>query len=542
MSSKNGHGTEPERVALCLRVSSEEQRDRETIELQEEFLEQFCRLYELEVADVYKDDGISGTIPLHERPEGRRLLKDAREGKFTTVLVSKLDRLGRTLLVIVDAHDRLDAAGVSLRSGREPIDTSTPSGRLIFQMLASFAEYDRENIAERTQAGLQRAYRAGKYMGRVPYGYLADEDARLHVVPDEAAVVREIIRNIADGSTLYAEAKRLNDLGVPGVGHRYGSRERVPGRRWATTTIRGIVRQRAYSGTHEVRIGGDVIEREVPAIVSLELQERARAALADNRRAPRRKDARRYLLAGLVRCATCGYGCSGHATWGKGKRYSYYSCITNKPGWVVETPPHGAPYVRAEWLEETVWADVRRFLKDPGEVLERVREQLVYGDSEAGEVLASRHEDLARRLAAKQAEKDRYVRLYAQEHISEEELAVYLADLKNQTDNIRLLLSSVEAEISQSQEQAALADTAAAWLYALRERLEEVEEDTAEGFEARRRLVNLLVSGITAGRKEDGSPEIRITYRFGPPDDLPQPSEGNAGEEMFVGNMENALS
>jgi hypothetical protein len=155
-----------------------------------------------------------------------------------------------------------------------------------------------------------------------------------------------ILRNIADGSTLYAEAKRLNDLGMPGVGHRYGSKERVPGRRWATTTIRGIVRQRAYSGTHEVRIGGDVIQREVPAIVSLELQERARAALADNRRAPRRKDARRYLLAGLVRCATCGYGCSGHATWGKGKRYSYYSCITNKPGRVVETPPHGAPYVR----------------------------------------------------------------------------------------------------------------------------------------------------------------------------------------------------
>jgi septal ring factor EnvC (AmiA/AmiB activator) len=200
--------------------------------------------------------------------------------------------------------------------------------------------------------------------------------------------------------------------------------------------------------------------------------------------------------------------------------------------------------VRAEWLEDTVWADVRRFLKDPGEVLERVREQLVYGNSEGipGEELASRHEDLARRLAAKQAEKDRYVRLYAQEHISEEELAVYLADLKNQADNIRLLLSSVEAEISQSQEQAALADAAAAWLYALRERLEEVEEDTAEGFEARRRLVNLLVSGITAGRKEDGSPEIRITYRFGPPDCLPEPGEGDAGEEKFVGNMENALS
>ncbi len=305
-----------------MRVSSEEQRDRETIEIQDKFLHQYCRLYELEIAGVYADDGVSGTIPLHERPEGRRLLQDAQAGAFGSVLVSKLDRLGRRLLVIVDAHDRLDAVGVSLRSGREPIDTSTPSGRLIFQMLASFAEYDRENIAERTQAGLHRAFRAGKYMGRVPYGYRADEDARLEIVPEEAEVVREIFRNVAEGSTLYAEAKRLEDLGVPGVGHRYGSRERVPGRKWTNTTISGIVRQRAYSGTHEVRIGGDLIEREVPAIVSPELQERARAALRENKRRPNREGNRRYLLAGLVRCETCGYGCSGHATKSKGKRYS----------------------------------------------------------------------------------------------------------------------------------------------------------------------------------------------------------------------------
>jgi site-specific DNA recombinase len=153
MPSTNGHGPQPERVALCLRVSSEEQRERETIAIQDRFLSEYCRLYELEVADAYADDGVSGTIPLHEGSEGWRLLEDAKAGKFDALLVYKLDRLGRKLLVIVDAHDKLTEAGVSLRSAREPIDTSTASGRLIIQMLASFAEYDRENIAERTQAG-----------------------------------------------------------------------------------------------------------------------------------------------------------------------------------------------------------------------------------------------------------------------------------------------------------------------------------------------------------------------------------------------------
>src|SRR5829696_7374819 len=193
MPSTNGHGSKPEPVALYLRVSTDEQRDRETIEIQGDFLEQYRSLYELEVAEIYKDDGISGTIPLHERPGGRRLLKDAKEGKFAAVVVYKLDRLGRPLLVIVDAHDRLQEAGVALRSATEPIDTSTPSGRLIFQMLASFAEFDRESIRERTQAGLHRAFRAGKQMGCIPYGYDVAPDGTFVVVEDEAREVREII-------------------------------------------------------------------------------------------------------------------------------------------------------------------------------------------------------------------------------------------------------------------------------------------------------------------------------------------------------------
>jgi site-specific DNA recombinase len=271
MPSTNGHcSASAERIALYLRVSSEEQRDRETIEIQRQFLDEYCRLYGLEVAEVYADDGVSGTVPLHERPEGRRLLEDAQSEKFDTLIVYRLDRLGRTLLVIVDAHDRLEVASASLRSAREPIDTSNPSGRLIFQMLASFAEYDRENIRERTRAGLHRAYRNGRHTGRIPYGYSLDEGARLVVVEEEAAVVREIITNIAEGSTLYGVAKRLNDVGVPSPGWRYGTGGRKPGKSWSVNTVSNIIHQPAYSGTHEVKINGgkDRIAREAPAIMN----------------------------------------------------------------------------------------------------------------------------------------------------------------------------------------------------------------------------------------------------------------------------------
>src|SRR5918997_687925 len=107
MPSTNGHGPESDvgKVALYLRVSSDEQRERESIRTQQEFFEQYCKLYELEVAETYADDGVSGTIPLHERPEGRRLLEDAQAKKFETLLVYRLDRLGRSLLVTLGVHD-----------------------------------------------------------------------------------------------------------------------------------------------------------------------------------------------------------------------------------------------------------------------------------------------------------------------------------------------------------------------------------------------------------------------------------------------------
>ena len=125
-----------ESVALHMRVSSEEQKTKQSIGTQDDFLKSYCDLYGLEAAAVYKDEAVSGTVPVRNHPEGARLLADAEAGAFNTVLVYKLDRIGRSLLVVVDAHDRLGEAGVALRSATEPIDTSTAAGRLIFQMLA----------------------------------------------------------------------------------------------------------------------------------------------------------------------------------------------------------------------------------------------------------------------------------------------------------------------------------------------------------------------------------------------------------------------
>jgi hypothetical protein len=254
--------------------------------------------------------------------------------------------------------------------------------------------------------------------------------------------------------------------------------------------------------------------------------------LPEHKRYPNRKGDRSYLLSGLVKCEVCGSACTGHPTTKKGKWYHYYVCRAGRTNDFGAGRPHKPPYVNAGWLEGLVWADVRRFLEDPGEVLERVREQL--GSDGATEELEGRREELAKRLAIKQVEKDRYVRAYAQRHISEEELDVYVSDLKNQTDNLRLLVSSVEAELAQKLQQAELTETTRTWLLTLRQHVAEVEEDTREAFRTRRQLVKLLVAGLTVGKRtEGGDTEIRITYRFGPPSS--PPAEADGGEVSMAG-------
>jgi site-specific DNA recombinase len=534
MPGTNGYGSksEAERVALYLRVSSLEQRDEGTIETQRQYLERYAAGRGLEVADTYADDGVPGTIPFHERAEGRRLLENAKADKFDSVVCYKLDRIGRSLLNVVDAHDRFEELGVGLRSAKEQLETTTPAGRLQFQMLAGFAEFERATIRERTQDGLHRALRAGKQPGRVPYGYrIGEQSGGFEVVDDEARVAAQIFTNIAEGSTIYREVRRLNDEGTPAPGYRIVGKDRVPGKRWNSTTVSDMLASPTYVGRHEVKVNGgeEVIVREVPAIVTPALWERARRTLVENRRTPvgrdgKRTKGRRYLHSGLIRCGMFGNPCTAHSVTNNGKRWQYYACNDNRSGERAPKGPKGhARFIPAHWLEEVVWADIREFLENPGEVLPRVRRELASADDT--EELEARHTDLTKSLAAKHRERDRYIRLCAQGYISEGELDAYLADLRTHTENLSHLLEAVESDLAQRHQETELAASTEAWLVSLKERIHKVEGDNEEAFRTRRQIVQLLVEGIIIEDKRSGDgPRVRITYRFD------EPSE--RGEEL----------
>src|SRR5215831_1486317 len=145
----------PVRAVLYARVSTEEQREKQTIETQIAAARDWCQREGVTLGEIYQDEGVRGTVSFEKRPDGKRLLADARQRKFTVVLVYKVDRLGRADVVSHVALHHLETLGISLRSLTEPFDTSTPQGRFMFSILVANATMERENIRDRSIAGVE---------------------------------------------------------------------------------------------------------------------------------------------------------------------------------------------------------------------------------------------------------------------------------------------------------------------------------------------------------------------------------------------------
>lgn len=150
------------RVALYLRVSTDEQ----TTENQRLALEAVCQQRGWVVARVYEDAGISGAKSRLQRPGLDAMLKDAGRARFDVVMAWAMDRLGRSLSDLLETLSELESANVGLVLHQQAIDTTTPAGRMFFQVTGAFAEFERGMIRSRVVAGLDRARSRGKTLGR----------------------------------------------------------------------------------------------------------------------------------------------------------------------------------------------------------------------------------------------------------------------------------------------------------------------------------------------------------------------------------------
>jgi DNA invertase Pin-like site-specific DNA recombinase len=154
---------ETKRLALYARVSTlvGQSPEMQLVELRE-----YAARRGWQVVEEYVDHGVSGAK--ESRPALNRLMTDAKQRRFDAVAVWKIDRFGRSLRHLVNSIAELENLGVSFVSLRDSIDLSSPSGVLMFQLIAAMSQFERSLIQERVRAGLQNAKRKGKRLGRRP--------------------------------------------------------------------------------------------------------------------------------------------------------------------------------------------------------------------------------------------------------------------------------------------------------------------------------------------------------------------------------------
>jgi site-specific DNA recombinase len=379
--------TTPRRVAIYARVSSEDQAERGTVGTQLDELERRLVLEaDVVIVERYVDENVSGMISMEDRQHGSRLLRDAAAGRFSEVWAFKIDRLGRREQDLFRLADFLERNGVGIMTVAE----GAPRG-ITFGMHVLMSAHYRREFMRTTSAGIARTARDGRYTGGVvAYGYRSEgEKEKARIVPDAtlvwedqsaADVVRRIYRWLGvEAWSCRQVAEELNVLGVPTHYARTGRGVRGIRTRgiWLPGRVRNMVVNPVYKGDllfgrridqrkpWTEKRGHEIVAARIEPLVAPELWQATQETLARNRVCA--KNARRvYPLRGVMRCATCGLTYVGS----RGRNsVCWYRCN----GQLVERGPHRGrcpnPSVRSDLIEEAVWADVERFLRDPGDIL-----------------------------------------------------------------------------------------------------------------------------------------------------------------------------
>ena len=293
------------------RVSSDEQAAHGiSVDAQRDILTGFAAMSQDEIR-IYEDAGFSGKNT--QRPALQQLLATVRSGSASAVVVWKLDRLSRSLRdTLAMIEDVFQPHGVRLVSVTESIDTSTPSGRMMLNLLASFAQLEREQDSDRVVMSHKHLARDCKYLGgHVPLGYCIDENKHYQLDPVAAPVVRRVF-DLYLSRAGYAEILRfMNDPQLLLAVHRT--------RPWTKAHLNFLLGNEIYAGIYVRRMGADKRHRitapeiiripgGVPAVLSPEEWQRVceiRCARSASHSGPVARTVI-YPLSGLVYCGVCG--------------------------------------------------------------------------------------------------------------------------------------------------------------------------------------------------------------------------------------------
>ncbi len=508
-------------VAIYERVSSDDQRERETIKTQTDVIDRYLAMHpNVRVYRRYRDDGVSGTIPMNQRPAGKRLLEDAMNGRFTEIWVTRPDRLGRNEIDLLQLYALLEGLGVELVGIAEPI-----GDRFVYGIHAVVSAANRRRFLAQSAEGMARAARDGRYCGGiVPLGYKVEgkkQTARL--VPSdivmwrtwtEADVVIQIYGWLVEGWSCRKIADHLSALGVPTVyskddrcvKERVGKRKKRTQGVWRAGRIRNLVVNPVYKGEYHYGrrrtrpSSQEPIVAAVPPLVSPEVWGAAKETLARNR-IMAKGATRTYVLRSVIRCGLCGLTYSGTV----GRNVVWYRCN----GQIVGRGKHEgrckAKSIRGDCLVPLVWGDCVRFLLEPGDIIEELTAELNQ-TSEAALTEAERQlvEDALGNISG---QRDRIIDVYRRGRITADEFDSQMESIGDEEETLRRRLADLVPTEPPTQDM-----PSEELLSGVRRRLNEGVDDGM-----RQEIVSLLVRRITVKTEEANGTKratLIIEYRF----------------------------
>ena len=433
----------PVRCAIYTRKSTSEGLEAEfnTLDAQREAAEAYILSQKDEgwvcLPDRYDDGGFSGGNM--ERPAVKRLMADVEAGRVDCILVYKVDRLSRSLMDFARIVEVLERQGVSFVSVTQQFNTTHSMGRLTLNILLSFAQFEREIIAERTSDKMSAARRKGRWVGGMPtLGYDVDPAGGRLVVNDEEAVrVRDIYNLYLQHGSLIPTVQDLNARGWTTKRHISKRGRAHGGKAFTKTSLHYLLTNHTLAG--KVFFDDEVYEGEHEAIIDEDTWAKVQSTLRRNCRS-RGTQRNQYsaLLRGLLYCDPCNSAMIHTMSSPKnGRQYRYYVCVSaQKKGWDTCS----SKSIPAAEVEKFVVDEIRCIGRDAAVVEETVRQATMAG----GERI---HKLEADRVALERSLKSYNERVRELVGATGDHITTRLAELQDKIRDVHSRMATVEKDI-----------------------------------------------------------------------------------------------
>ena len=417
-------------VGIWIRVSTDDQAKGESPEHHLERARAYARARGWDVKEVYDLAGLKGWSgkTVKDHPEAQRMLRDVKKGRVSGLIFSKLARLARNTKELLEFADYFREHQADLISIAETIDTSTPSGRLFFTVIAAMAQWEREEIADRIKASLSIRAKLGKPIGGIaPYGYYW-KDRRLLPHPEHASLRKLAYELFLQHRRKGQVARKLNDAG-------YRTRT---GAKWSDVTLTRILNCPSAKGVYYLnrtrQIGNWKWEEKpesewgllsVEPIVSEALWDQCRQILEEQHKPAKRPGkAPVQLFAGLAVCSC------GHRMYVR----------TGTPKYVCKKCRNKIPIVD---LEAIVYEELKAFFSTP----ERVAANLQKAHRNLADKEALLH-TLRLDIKSVRDEMNRTHRLYLDGQITAQGFGEFYKPAEERLNQLLAELPKLEAEVA----------------------------------------------------------------------------------------------